>query len=279
MSQHNPSSPQVQRILILIDTLAKLENHSATAHYHDRALTNLHGWASAAAKVPKAEGLVVHVLPGDWGDVTLSMTRRYGQIFASLNMANAYSPGGHYTHGLSAQEENMFRRTDCHFSLDKNELDQNLRYNPAQTSLLNAEGNRVYLDSTCPRVCIRGAEDRAATNLGYHFLPDEDLFLFFELRSAAVDLSDGRAFDRAETTKRVAAQLDTLIEAGVRHVVLSAFGCGAFCNPAKDVAEIYKEELQKRAEHFSVVAFGIFDAGYGPSNFEPFKQVFGELAA
>ena len=36
----------------------------------------------------------------------------------------------------------------------------------------------------------------------------------------------------AETVKRVSAQLDTLIGKGVRHVVLSAFGCGAFLNPA-----------------------------------------------
>ena len=46
--------------------------------------------------------------------MTLELTRRYGTLFASLNMANAYGPGGGYTHGMVAQEENMFRRTDCH---------------------------------------------------------------------------------------------------------------------------------------------------------------------
>ena len=50
----------------------------------------------------------------------------------------------------------------------------------------------------------------------------------------------GGAFSRAETRKRVAAQLDTLIEQGVRHVVLSAFGCGAFRNPADEVAAVYR---------------------------------------
>ena len=46
-----------------------------------------------------------------------------GTLFASLNMANAYGPGGGYTHGMVAQEENMFRRTDCHFSLRREDID------------------------------------------------------------------------------------------------------------------------------------------------------------
>ena len=53
------------------------------------------------------------VLPGDWGDVTLALTKRHGRTFAVLNMANAYSFGGGYAHGQVAQEENRFRRTDC----------------------------------------------------------------------------------------------------------------------------------------------------------------------
>ena len=49
-------------------------------------------------------------------------------------------------------------------------------------------------------------------------------------------LRDGSSFSRAETTRRVGAQLDTLADKGVRHAVLSAFGCGAFRNPAREVA-------------------------------------------
>jgi hypothetical protein len=51
---------------------------------------------------------------------------------------------------------------------------------------------------------------------------------------------DGRAFVRAECSRRVAAQLDTLIDAGVRHAVFGPFGCGAFRNPAAEVASIYR---------------------------------------
>ena len=59
-----------------------------------------------------------------------------------------------------------------------------------------------------------------------------------------------------------------------RNAVLSAFGCGAFANPAPHVASIYREELEKYAGAFDVVAFGIFHAGYGPNNFAPFERAF-----
>jgi uncharacterized protein (TIGR02452 family) len=73
---------------------------------------------------------------------------------------------------------------------------------------------------------------------------------------------------------RISAQLDTLIEKGIHHVVLGAFGCGAFKNPSESVAEIYWEQINKRRTHFSVIAFAIYNAGYGPGNFKPFSSVF-----
>ncbi|MFQ5473026.1 MAG: TIGR02452 family protein, partial [Dehalococcoidia bacterium] len=69
-------------------------------------------------------------------------------------------------------------------------------------------------------------------------------------------------------------QLDTLRHHGVRHAVLSAFGCGAFGNPADEVARIYREELEARETDFSLVAFAIFAAGYGPDNYTPFADAF-----
>merc|ERR1712032_69896 len=190
-----------------------------------------------------------------------------------------YSPGGHYTHGSVAQEENMFRRSDCHFSLERKiEMDpQTETYLPERSDLYNGRYGRVYLDLANPRVCIRGPEDRSRADFGYAWLPDNEVFPFFELRAAAVDQRKEKFFDPAEARRRIAAQLDTLIAHGQRHVVLSAFGCGAFQNPAGEMAVIYRDELKPRLAHFDVVAFGIFHAGYGPNNFGPFATALAEF--
>merc|ERR1712139_430212 len=92
----------------------------------------------------------------------------------------------------------MFRRTDCHFCINGDEFDQlSDRYKPQHSDLINGRSGKVYLDTKRPRVCIRGPEQRGRDNLGYPWLAREDVFPFYELRSAALDLrvSKHRAWD------------------------------------------------------------------------------------
>jgi hypothetical protein len=222
--------------------------------------------------------LRVEVLPRDWGEVARSVTEEFGECFAVLNMANAYIPGGAYIEGAAAQEENMFRRTDCHFSLSEQESDPiRDRYRPVMTELLEARCGRVYLDVHAPRICVRGPERSTDPDLGYRWLGAEEVFPFLELRAAAQDLRDGRPFDLTEARRRIAAQFDTLEEKGVQHVVFGAFGCGAFMNPADQIAALYRDEISTRANRFRVIAFAILDVGNGPDNFGPFQRVLAKL--
>lgn len=261
-----------RRRAVLRETIEAFQQADPRDKHHALAAHNLDRWRQQRALVPS--GLRVEVLPGDWGVVTHQMTARYGECFAVLNMANAYVPGGAYVEGASAQEENMFRRTDCHFQIGHDDYHALAdRYLPAKSSLLLAEQGRVYLDVEQHRVCIRGPEDRSRPDLGYPWLPDDEVFPFWELRAAAQDLRGGRPFSEEEARRRIAAQFATLKDRGVRHVVFGAFGCGAFKNPADRVAEIYREEIRKHGENFQVIAFAIFHAGYGPNNFEPFAEV------
>lgn len=241
--------------------------------YHRLADANVARW-STRAQGPSRD-LKVDVARGDWGDVTLRQTIAHGVRFAVLNMANAYAPGGAYGEGAIAQEENMFRRTDCHFSVQPEQLDETGElYSADMTDLISARGGRVYLDAGRPRVCIRGAENRTLPDLGYEWLADYEIFPFYELRAAAQDLRDNRRFDIDDARKRIAAQLDTLRSHGLRHAILGAFGCGAFRNPAAIIAGLYREEIEKRARDFSIITFAIFSAGYGPDNYTPFNAVF-----
>jgi hypothetical protein len=256
---------------VLRETLAAFERADPPDRFHRLAEQNLDRWRARSTFT--ASHLRVEVLPGDWGEVTRSLTATYGARFAVLNMANAHVPGGAYVEGAAAQEENMYRRTDCHFRIGDDEYDaRSDRYRPAITSLLSAQDGVVSLDTKRPRVCIRGPEDRSRTDLGYPWLPDDQVFPFFELRAAARDLRDGSLFDPHDARMRISAQLNTLRGHRIRHVVLGAFGCGAFRNPADRMAQIYREEIMARKADFAVIAFAVFSAGYGPDNFAPFAD-------
>ena len=254
---------------VLRESLSFVERHHR--QLIETAQTNLDRWRKHRVTSSSPVGKV-EVYSGDWGEVTAQLTQKWGQCFAVLNMANAYFPGGAYIEGLIAQEENMFRRSDCHFSIDQSTLDDRQQYPQEMTALLEGKSGRVYLDVTSPRVCFRGAEDRSAEDLGYPWLPKTEIFPFYELRAAAVDLRNGGTFNFDETVRRARAQLDTLLAKGVTWAVLSAHGCGAFCNPADRVAQAYKQAISERRGDFNLIAFAIFSAGYGPDNFTPFQS-------
>lgn len=264
----------IRRRVILRETLAKFRSVDHPKVFQQIAAKNLARWRqhSDTAK-PRGETLVI---AGDWGEVTLRLTKKYGECFAVLNMANAYVPGGGYIEGMVAQEENMYRRTDCHFHIGPKDYDQtNDLYRPEMTHLISGSSGKVYLDTAQPRICLRGPENRERDDLGYEWLPSDLVFPFFELRAAAQDLRRGDPFNLSNARCCIAAQLDTLREAGVRYAVLGAFGCGAFQNPATEIARLYSEEIHKRRDDFALVAFAIFAAGYGPDNYAPFAERLG----
>ena len=263
----------VRRRAVLRETLDTFTSAEPPNKYQVLAASNLQRWKDETSQA-KAQGQV-RILAGDWGEVTGALTREHGVCFAVLNMANAYVPGGGYVEGSPAQEENIFRRSDCHFYVTDREYNVQLdRYLTEMTRLISAEDGLVYLDTEHPRTCIRGPEDRSKPDLGYPWLPEHEIFPFFELRAAAKDLRDGSDFDPDEARHRIAAQLNTLRVNGIRHAVLGASGCGAFRNPSREVARIYKEELDARRADFALIAFAIFAAGYGPGNYAPFAEVF-----
>ena len=119
---------------VLRDTVARFDGEGLS-HYRALANSNLQRWQSQAT--PKTATVVV--LPNDWGEVALQLTRQHGAIFAVLNMANALVPGGGYLEGLGAQEENMFRRTLAHFDATPDKMKQKGKWTAGMTSKIGGE--------------------------------------------------------------------------------------------------------------------------------------------
>ena len=109
--------------------------------------------------------------------------------------------------------------------------------------------------------------DNKVTQREYSYLPlpKDQIFPFYELRSAAPQLTGVENWKdpffvklyEANVRQRIAAQLDTLILNGFPRVILGAWGCGAFKNSPRLVARIYREEIEKRASFFEHIDFPI----------------------
>lgn len=269
VAQEGLTSDNVACLKILNSTLLKFDQLGGEQEVVNRATQNHKKWAEAAQKNTPETPPRVRVVDQDWGVTTLERTKATGATYAVLNMANAEFPGGHYRTGGFAQEENIFWRTNCHYHIKATQVADN-HYTAEMTALINGEQGKVYLDMEMPRVCIRGPGGRNGTP--YEFLKEDDYFLFHELRSAAQCLTYPKDFSEDKMRSKIHAQLQTLKDAGVKHVILSAFGCGMFNNPPTEVARIYREELSDLNWAFEDITFAI--AGGDKTNFNAF---YGEL--
>ena len=164
---------------------------------------------------------------------------------------------------------------------------------------LPEEKGSVYFEPEYPRVCIRGRETKQIDMHGYSSVggyddyDGDDIFPFYELRSAACHAKffcgavqedfpwEGppvcarSIMARLHNKRAIRAQLDTLMENNIRHVVLGAFGCGAFSGDAHEIANIYRTEIEERRGSFDVVAFAIYDnTDYRDGNLPIFRAVF-----
>eukprot|EP00966_Prymnesium_polylepis_P277463 6410896-Prymnesium_polylepis.1 len=226
------------RVEVLLDTVKLFERDGDL--YAALAQQNMARWEAGK---PKETFQSLVVMDGDMLENAGVLTKYFGTPFVCLNMANEDYPGGGYTEGCSAQEENMFRRTNAHFTLDSTNLVKQGRkvvYADTMNALVSGKLGVNYISAyEKPLVCIKGKEVFAADDLGYKMLADDEIFFFYELRSAAVDISHRKkklANIEALMASRIAAQFATLVSRGFRHVVLSAFGCGAFGNDPRMVA-------------------------------------------
>ncbi|CAF3290539.1 unnamed protein product [Rotaria sp. Silwood2] len=209
-----------------------------------------------------------------------------------LNMANAHSPGGGYRRGDGAQEENLFRRSDYFRSLDM-DLDDGkptARFYCTSTCELKPliERDRMYPMDEFGAIYTSGLTVfRQPENVGYAFM-DKPMFNVCAIAIAAYREPKLNNNDKNLLSSKYSIGMRKKIEnifAIAHHhnhdcLVLSAFGCGAFRNPPKHVATIFKSVIEQYGGFFKKICFAIIDdhntgQEFNPhGNFRPFQEVF-----
>ena len=207
-------------------------------------------------------------------------------------MASAVTPGGGYRKGDGAQEENLFRRSDYYRSLDVGLDDVKLLPPPSARFRCTNKGqleplpepHRMYPMEEYAAIYTSGLTIfRRSQDVGYEYMtkPLENV--------AAIAMAAYRdpKLDKDELEAKVAIGTRKKIEnifAIAHHqqhdsIVLSAFGCGAFRNPPKHVAQIFMSVIEQYAGYFDTIVFAIIDdhnAGQRLNphgNYRPFVDV------
>ena len=82
--RYGPGHPDmVRRRAVLRETLHRFSTADPPNRYHLLGQTNLECWFDSHEVSPESHR--VHVVNGDWGDVTHSVTKAHGICFAALN--------------------------------------------------------------------------------------------------------------------------------------------------------------------------------------------------
>jgi uncharacterized protein (TIGR02452 family) len=207
----------------------------------------------------------VEVVPVDSLDTAEALYAEGVQDIAVLNMANPDTPGGWYLSGAGAQEEALCRRSSLYVSL----------------AACAANGfypiprhGAIYSPDV---LIIRKSDDEKC-----QLLTDKQVWWTSVVSVAGLfrppQTEDGTDFlsrvDRGDARERIRALLRVAAMEGKRNLVLSAFGCGAFRNPPRAVAQLFKEALQDTEFRgkFQGVWFSILDRR-GSTNYDIFHNI------
>lgn len=218
-------------------------------------------------RCPNLPSTKIRVINADSIDAALSPKQsKSSKPPIILNMANARSAGGGWKHGSLAQEECLCYRTS---------LSATLRYKFYPLPELSA----IYSPTV---LVIR--ESMKDGNALLDVREPKHLEVVSVVSAAAIcqpplkKAGNVVMYDDPQDEKLMAEKirviLRTAIRNGHRHLVLGAFGCGAFGNPKGVVAAMFLRILREQeftGGWFTDVVFAVLDDGRG--NYQEFKRV------
>lgn len=203
--------------------------------------------------------------------------RKYNGEIAVLNFASATNPGGGVTHGSSAQEECLCRCSTLYNNLNIKEAMDKF-YIPHRSGLSPLHNDDIIYT---PGVVVFKSDDY----IDYGTTKKVNI-----ITCAAPNLRENprNEYNSENTTEQAKISDEDLLNLHIQrgrkilataaankndYVILGAFGCGAFRNDPKIVAEAYKQILPEFKNAFKTIEFAVFCRDHETINFDTFKEI------
>jgi len=207
---------------------------------------------------------------------TFDAARKYNNVCV-LNFASATNPGGGVTKGSNAQEECLCRCSTLYNCLNIDECWDKF-YTPHRNGL-----NALHNDDIIYTPNVQIIKSDAYTNLYQNKSVNVITCAAPNLRTTPANAynhenGEGVKISRTqlfELHRRRAAKIMCVAAInGNTNLVLGAFGCGAFRNDPRIVAEAYKSALTDFATMFDTIEFAVY-CGKDSVNYDTFKEILG----
>lgn len=185
-----------------------------------------------------------------------------------LNMASSSHPGGGFETGATAQEEELFRRTTYELSLCKSDIKS--QYPLKGASAIYSPGVVVFRDNRVNAYELYKWKDCCALNfVAMPGIRKPKLVQDTKTKEWELNKTDTELLcEKIRNIFRIAVYY------GHDCVVLSALGCGAYDNPPKYVAKMFKKVMSEFPTVFKNITFAILsDKNDKYGNFAAFKSV------
>lgn len=200
---------------------------------------------------------------------------------AVLNFASATNPGGGVKHGSSAQEEALCRCSTLYPTLNQRKMwEQYYTANRAEKNVLHTDAC-IY----SPDVIVFKSSDSIPKTL-----PSQEWFNVDVITCAAPNLRTdvSNRFNTESGNAQIISDDDLykLHLQRAKHIlaitaankvnffVLGAFGCGAFRNNPRVVAQAFFDALEEYINGFDLVEFAIYCRDYEAENYQAFLDTY-----
>lgn len=195
---------------------------------------------------------------------TFEKVAEFGQQGACLNMASSCTPGGGVTNGSRAQEESLCRRSNLLLSLRR------VKYPLSSYSGIYSPCVNIY------------------KNTNYKTLQDINITSVISVSAVKNPTLTEEGRIERRYIGMVMEKIRTILRIAMMNkkskLVLGAFGCGAYGNPAEHVAELFHKVLNEAEfiHSFEEICFAIIEDNNSKrlnnkdGNLVPFVRVFGE---